>query len=131
MSRSDSSTSSSSMSKPCSRRRAALLLAACCLSRTCLAGPPDVLVVAQSLDDIASLDPAEGYELSSMQAFTSLYQRLVQPDPDYPASMTGSGLAKGWQAEPGSLTFGASRRRVCQWACRASRGCDLVAEPLG
>ena len=105
MSRSDSSTSSSRMSEPRSRRRAALLLAAYCLSRTCLAGPLDVLVVAQSLDDITSLDPAEGYELSSMQAFTSLYQRLVQPDPDDPTSMTGSGLAKSWQAAPGSLTF--------------------------
>ena len=83
MSRRDSSTSSFNVSERRRRRRATLLLAAGCLSGLCLAGPPDVLVVAQSLDDITSLDPAEGYELSSMQAFTS-YQRLVQPDPDHP-----------------------------------------------
>jgi len=105
MSRSDSSTSSSKLAGICSRWWATLLLASGCLSGACLAGPPQVLVVAQSLDDITSLDPAEGYELSSMQAFTSLYQRLVQPDPEHPESMTGAGLAKGWQAEPGSLVF--------------------------
>ena len=105
MPRWDSNTSSFKVSGRLRLQRAALLLAAGCLGGLCHAGPPDVLVVAQRLDDITSLDPAEGYELSSMQAFTSLYQRLVQPDPDNPASMTGAGLAKGWQAEPGSLVF--------------------------
>jgi len=105
MSRSDSSTSSSDIARSRRRRVAALLIAGCCLHGPCAAGPPQVLVVAQSLDDIVSLDPAEGYELSSMQAFTSLYQRLVQPDPDHPESMRGAGLATGWQAEPGSLVF--------------------------
>jgi peptide/nickel transport system substrate-binding protein len=105
MSRSDSSTSSCDVARSCRRRAAALLIAGCWLQGPCAAGPPDVLVVAQSLDDIVSLDPAEGYELSSMQAFTSLYQRLVQPDPDHPESIRGTGLAASWQAEPGSLVF--------------------------
>jgi len=104
MSRSDSSTSSSEIPRSRRRRVAALLIAACGLHGTCAASPPQVLVVAQSLDDIVSLDPAEGYELSSMQAFTSLYQRLVQPDPDHPESIS-TGLAGGWQSEPGSLLF--------------------------
>jgi peptide/nickel transport system substrate-binding protein len=80
-------------------------MAGWCLGTPCLGGTPQVLVVAQSLDDIVSLDPAEGYELSSMQAFTSLYQRLVQPDPDQPEDIGRTGLATRWTAEPGSLEF--------------------------
>jgi peptide/nickel transport system substrate-binding protein len=85
-------------------RLVALLAAGCGLQGLCAASPPQVLVVAQDLDDIVSLDPAEGYELSSMQAFTSLYQRLVQPDPDHPESIRPV-LATGWQTGPGSLLF--------------------------
>ena len=60
----------------------AVLCAALAWAGPALAGPAGTLVVAQSIDDIVSLDPAEGFELSSVQAFTSLYQRLEQPDPD-------------------------------------------------
>jgi peptide/nickel transport system substrate-binding protein len=45
-------------------------------------------VVAQGLDDIVSLDPAEANELSSIQTVPSLYQRLVQPDRDNPEKIT-------------------------------------------
>ena len=41
-------------------------------------------MVAQGLDDIVSLDPAEANELSSIQTVPSLYQRLVQPDRNNP-----------------------------------------------
>jgi peptide/nickel transport system substrate-binding protein len=68
------------------------------------ATPPGVLVIVQDLDDIVSLDPAEGYEQSSMQAFTNLYQRLVQPGPDHPGELEPV-LAANWQAAPGSLVF--------------------------
>jgi peptide/nickel transport system substrate-binding protein len=68
------------------------------------AGPADVFVVAQSLDDLVSLDPAEGFELSSLQAFTALYQRLVQPDRDRP-SIVQPVLAASWTAGERSLTF--------------------------
>jgi peptide/nickel transport system substrate-binding protein len=47
-------------------------------------------VVAQGLDDIVSLDPAEANELSSIQTVPSLYQRLVQPDRDNPEKITRS-----------------------------------------
>jgi peptide/nickel transport system substrate-binding protein len=83
---------------------AAILVAGCGLPYFCAASPPQILVVAQNIDDIVSLDPAEGYELSSMQAFTALYQRLVQPDPEH-AEVIRAGLADSWQVEPGSLTF--------------------------
>jgi peptide/nickel transport system substrate-binding protein len=68
------------------------------------ASPPDVFVVAQSLDDLVSLDPAEGFELSSLQAFTALYQRLIQPDRDQP-SIVRPILAASWTGGARSLTF--------------------------
>ena len=81
---------------------AALLLASCGPAQR----PPDVLVVAQSLDDLTSLDPAEGFELSSVQAFTSLYQRLLQPDRSDPRRLSPL-LAIRWTPGPArrSLIF--------------------------
>jgi peptide/nickel transport system substrate-binding protein len=68
--------------------------------------PPNVLVVVQDLDDIQSLDPAEGFELSGVQAFTSIYQRLVQPDPG-DATVLRPLLASRWGpgSGPHSLIF--------------------------
>ncbi|MEK1902941.1 MAG: ABC transporter substrate-binding protein, partial [Rhizobium sp.] len=40
--------------------------------------PANVLVVAQSIDDAVSFDPAEGFELTTVQSFNNIYQRLVQ-----------------------------------------------------
>jgi peptide/nickel transport system substrate-binding protein len=64
------------------------------------------LVVVQSLDDLVSLDPAEGFELSSLQALNTLYQRLVRPDPADPSHLKPV-LARSWTIDPGghSLTF--------------------------
>ncbi|WP_414147341.1 ABC transporter substrate-binding protein [Erwinia sp. BNK-24-b] len=70
------------------------------------ATPPDTLVIAQSIDDANSFDPAQGFELTSVQAFTNLYQRLVQPDPKNPVDLQPT-LASSWQAgsDNRSLTF--------------------------
>ena len=57
--------------------------------------PPGILVVVQAMDDLVSLDPAEGFELSSEQLFGSIYQRLVQADPAHPASLQPV-LAASW-----------------------------------
>lgn len=61
------------------------------------ATPPDTLVVAQSLDDAISFDPAQGFELSTVQAFNSLYQRLLQSDPSNPVDLRPT-LASSWKA---------------------------------
>ena len=66
--------------------------------------PPDVFVTAQSLDDIVSLDPAEGFELSSLQTFTAVYQRLIQPNRGQPARLDPS-LAARWTSGDHTLTF--------------------------
>ena len=42
--------------------------------------PAEVLVVAQNIDDIVSIDPAEAYEFSSGEYVTQTYDRLVQYD---------------------------------------------------
>jgi peptide/nickel transport system substrate-binding protein len=68
--------------------------------------PPGILVVVQAMDDLVSLDPAEGFELSSEQLFGSIYQRLVQADPANPAVLQPV-LASSWVAggDDRSLTF--------------------------
>lgn len=68
------------------------------------ATPPNALVVAQSLDDITSLDPAQGFELTSVQTFTNIYQRLVQSDPENPTQLKPT-LASSWESTPNSLTL--------------------------
>jgi len=68
------------------------------------ATPPTTLVVAQGLDDIVSLDPAEANELSSIQTVPSLYQRLVQPDRNDPAKIIPI-LAESWQADAAAKTL--------------------------
>jgi peptide/nickel transport system substrate-binding protein len=68
--------------------------------------PPNVLVVAQSIDDAVSFDPAEGFELTTVQSFNNLYQRLVQANREDGTKIEPA-LAASW--EPGSdgksLTF--------------------------
>lgn len=70
------------------------------------ATPKDTLVIAQSLDDADSFDPAQGFELTSVQAFTNIYQRLVQSDPRNPVDLKPT-LAASWQpgSDNRSLTF--------------------------
>ena len=70
------------------------------------ATPKDTLVIAQSIDDADSFDPAKGFELTSVQAFTNIYQRLVQSDPQNPTDLKPT-LASSWQpgSDNRSLTF--------------------------
>lgn len=66
--------------------------------------PNNTLVVAQSLEDVTSLDPAQGFELTSVQSFNNLYQRLLQSNPSDPTKLEPT-LAESWTAEKHSLTF--------------------------
>ncbi|MBD8164396.1 ABC transporter substrate-binding protein [Erwinia persicina] len=70
------------------------------------ATPADTLVIAQSIDDAKSFDPADGFELTSVQAFTNLYQRLVQSDPQNPIDLKPT-LATSWTpgSDNRSMTF--------------------------
>lgn len=70
------------------------------------ATPKDTLVIAQSTDDADSFDPAQGFELTTVQAFTNIYQRLVQSDPTNPTDLKPT-LATSWTpgSDNRSLTF--------------------------
>jgi len=68
--------------------------------------PANVLVVAQSIDDAVSFDPAEGFELTTVQAFNNIYQRLIQSDRK-DGTKIDPALALSWKpgADGKSLTF--------------------------
>jgi len=70
------------------------------------ATPANTLVIAQSIDDTSSFDPAQGFELTTVQAFNNIYQRLVQSDPNNPIDLKPT-LATSWEAgkDNRSLTF--------------------------
>ncbi len=66
--------------------------------------PAEVLVVAQNIDDIVSIDPAEAYEFSSGEYVTQTYDRLVQYDaPD--VKKLAPGLASEWTADDAAKTI--------------------------
>lgn len=68
--------------------------------------PARTLVVAQSISDAVSFDPAECYELTTVQSSNSLYQRLVQSNPARQTELQGA-LAASWQvgSDGHSITF--------------------------
>nr|WP_314261148.1 ABC transporter substrate-binding protein [uncultured Devosia sp.] len=90
--------------------RAALLATA--LSLPLAAGavyaatPADALVIAQNIDDIVALDPAQAYEFSAGEINANLYDHLVQYDAE-DTTVLAPGLASEWVADEAakSLTF--------------------------
>ena len=70
------------------------------------ATPAKTLVVAQSIADAVSFDPAEGFELTTVQSFNSIYQRLVESNPAKMTELQGA-LGASWQvgADGASLNF--------------------------
>jgi peptide/nickel transport system substrate-binding protein len=88
--------------------KAALLAAALAIPFAPLAAkaetPPNVLVVAQNIDDIVAIDPAEAYEFSSGEYVTQVYDRLVQYEPE-DLSKVSPGLAEKWTADEATKTI--------------------------
>jgi peptide/nickel transport system substrate-binding protein len=68
--------------------------------------PPDILVVAQNIDDIVAIDPAQAYEFTSGELVTNTYDRLVQYDAE-DTTVLAPGLATSWEidAEAKEITF--------------------------
>jgi len=87
----------------------AVALAGCvALGQSAIAAtPPGVLVVAQSIDDAVSFDPAEGYELTTVQTFNNVYHRLVQTSPtdgtNYIIKAYIAVTIGGWGSLPGAI----------------------------
>lgn len=68
--------------------------------------PANVLVVAQNIDDIVAIDPAQAYEFTSSEIATNVYDRLVQYEAEDTTKLTG-GLAESWEidAQNRTITF--------------------------
>lgn len=66
--------------------------------------PPDLLVVAQNIDDIVAIDPAQAYEFTSGEMVTNLYDRLVQYDAEDP-TVLAPGLASDWSVDEEGKTI--------------------------
>ena len=73
-------------------------------AQTLAATPDNVLVVAQNIDDIVAIDPAQAYEFTSGELVTNLYDRLVQYDAEN-TSVLAPGLTSEWSIDPDSKTI--------------------------
>ncbi|MCR4266138.1 ABC transporter substrate-binding protein [Nitratireductor sp. ZSWI3] len=87
--------------------RTALLAAAFALplsQQAVAVTPDDLLVVAQNIDDIVAIDPAQAYEFSSGELVSNVYDRLVQYDAE-DTTVLAPGLAAEWQADAEARTI--------------------------
>lgn len=66
--------------------------------------PPDLLVVAQNIDDIVAIDPAQAYEFTSGELVTNTYDRLVQYDAE-DTTVLAAGLAESWEIDAEAKTI--------------------------
>src|SRR5690606_20325133 len=62
------------------------------------ATPADALVIAQNIDDIVALDPAQAYEFSAGEINANLYDHLVQYDAE-DTTVLAPALASGWSVD--------------------------------
>ena len=65
--------------------------------------PADTLVIAEAIDDIVSLDPAEAYEFSGLDLVNNTYDGLVEIDPLTLETMPG--LAESWSVADDGVTY--------------------------
>lgn len=83
---------------------ATMLVPAAAATAVYAATPATALVVAENIDDIVSIDPAEAYEFSSGEYVTQTYDRLVQYDaPD--VQKLAPGLATEWKVDDANKTI--------------------------
>ncbi|MFG1495351.1 ABC transporter substrate-binding protein [Saccharospirillum sp. HFRX-1] len=68
------------------------------------ATPDNTLVVAQNIDDIVSIDPAQAYEFSSGEYVANSYDQLVQYDATNTTELA-PGLATDWDIDADNKTI--------------------------
>ena len=68
------------------------------------ATPADTLVLADAIDDIVSIDPAEAFEFSGTDLNNNLYDTLVELDPAKPGELV-PGLAESWSVADDGVTY--------------------------
>ncbi|HEY9569248.1 MAG TPA: ABC transporter substrate-binding protein [Thalassobaculum sp.] len=94
------------MTKFTSAFAAGLLAAVAMTPAAALAATPkDTLVIATSIDDIVSIDPAEAFEFSGGDLLQNTYDRLVELDPKDLSAGYVPGLAASWKVSEDGLTY--------------------------
>lgn len=66
--------------------------------------PDDMLVIAQRIDDIVTLDPAEAFEFAGIDTTRNIYSKLVNFFPDDLDQYQGD-LAESWEVSDDGLTI--------------------------
>ncbi|WP_244498193.1 ABC transporter substrate-binding protein [Aureimonas ureilytica] len=97
---------SHSLSRSLSRRLFAgtVLLGAVAMGSAALAETPaDTLVIANGIDDMKSLDPAESFEFSGQDQINNIYETLVEIDPNTLKPIPG--LASSWSVSEDGRTY--------------------------
>ncbi len=68
------------------------------------ATPADTLVIADKIDDIISLDPAESFEFSGNDLLNNVYDTLIELDPANLGPLQ-PGLATSWEVGADGMTY--------------------------
>ena len=66
--------------------------------------PPDTLVIADKIDDIVNIDPAESFEFSGNDLLNNTYDTLVEFDPADLGPLV-PGLATSWSVADDGVTY--------------------------
>ncbi len=66
--------------------------------------PADTLVLAEAIDDIVSIDPAEAFEFSGLDMNNNVYDTLIELDPLKPDELV-PGLAESWAVSDDGMTY--------------------------
>ena len=66
--------------------------------------PADTLVIADKIDDIVSLDPAESFEFSGNDALNNIYDTLIELDPANLGPLV-PGIAESWSLADDGVTY--------------------------
>ena len=87
--------------------------------------PANMLVVAQNIDDIISLDPAQAYEFTAGELLTNIYDRLVQYEAEDP-TVLAAGLAESWEIDAANKTITFQLRDAKFHSGNPVRGEDVI-----
>ena len=66
--------------------------------------PPDTLIMAWSIDDVISLDPAEVFEFTASEVLGNSYQGLIGYDVDDVSNIFGV-IAESWEVAPDGMSI--------------------------
>ena len=93
------------------------------------ATPKDILVMANKIDDIITLDPAEIFEFSGAEYAANTYDRLINYDVDNVSDIFG-GIAESWKISDDGLTYTFNIRKGVTFASGNKLSADDVVFSL-